>query len=177
LGAVHQGRHGDREEAGEKAATQKWGMILTNYLELVDYAQMLQPAMLQSVDRNRLHVIFKAMLKAQVVFPKSLNFLFVQKELEHVAPSAEKRRSNVDHSWVKWYIEVISPWPTPAKPKKPFDLLRPRLCDIDAAPNILLGRMDKRLVEQVVLPARMPTPQSGQNMSTTTRGTTAGRGC
>jgi len=76
------------KKLAKKAATQKWGMILTNYLELVDYAQMLQPAMLQSVDRNRLHVILKAMLKAQVVFPKSLHFLLVQKELEHVAPSA-----------------------------------------------------------------------------------------
>ena len=131
---------------------------MTTCLELVNYAQMLQPAMLPSVNRSRLRVVLKARLKAQVVFPTLLHFLLVQKELEHLAPSAEKRRGNMDPSWVKGYIEVASPWPTPAQPKKAFDLLRPRLCDIDVAPSILLGRMDKCFVEQVLLPAILDDP-------------------
>ena len=124
-------------------------------------------AVLCNFHRSRLHFILQAMMEAQVVSPKSLDCILVHKELEYLAPSSiNNMNGSGDTSWLKGYIEVISPWPTPTKPMKAFDLLQPGLCDVDVAPSVLLARMDKSLVGHIVLAAILDDPFTDASAAT-----------
>ena len=92
-------------------------------------------------------MVLEALQKTDTKLPKSLFFLLVQKELDHIL-SLE-----LDDSTLDAYISVVSPWATPLEKKSQFDLMAPRLRDIEAPCEQKLSRFDKSLIDMVLVPA------------------------